>query len=285
MEDYDKEEIEEIEKIAKRFKRRNWFRLPALIRGNKVASRNPESKVRNFSTITGLFQLSSGKWIFLVYSYPLSIVHRLLDGLSKWATEKYCIEIINPKKWKDAFVRNSFIPVIPINVPAVVAMPYIENENLFDIFTNKVGSYSFLEKLEMIRKAVDIINKMHAKNIVWGELIIPNMIRTLDRDIILCDTETVYYRGGLLAKKASDWLDFIFSAVGAMNKIYLEEVEYLVRSIFNQIEDRLVKIVIRGKCHREKSFLHRLFSFYDEARLGCSPDLYDEIKKFISSKL
>ncbi len=215
--DYSQKELDEIREIAKKFKRRNFFRLPCFFIGNKVASRNPDSKIRNFSTITGVCRLSTGKWVYLVYAYPLSVIHRLVDGIGKWATEKYCVKAISFKKWRDVFIKNSFIPIIPIDIPNIVAMPYIENENLSDILTGKIGKYKFSEKLLLINQAAQVINEMHAQNIVWGELITPNIIRSREGKTILCDTETIYYRGTIIEQKVSDWLDFICSTCGAGN--------------------------------------------------------------------
>ena len=58
---YTEKELKEIEARARLFKKRNLFRLPCIIKGNKVASRNPNSKIRNFSTITECFSLSTAK--------------------------------------------------------------------------------------------------------------------------------------------------------------------------------------------------------------------------------
>lgn len=281
--EYTAEELREITERAKSFKRKNLFRLPCILRGNKVASRNPESQIRNFSTITECFSLSTGRWVYLIYAYPLSIVHRLLDGLAKWATEKYCIKRVNPKRWKEAFVRNSFIPIIPVNVPHVVAMPYIENENLFDILVGRVGNYSFPEKEEMIGQAIEIINKMHAKGIVWGELITPNMIRAENGEIILCDTETVYYHGSLTEQKASDWLDFICSVCGSTADLHLEKFDYLFRTILNQIRDPLVRQCLKERCEKKMIWLHYLFFPHTRVRLACSLKLYDRVKTEIHS--
>ncbi len=282
---YSKEEIAEIEKLARKFKKKNFFKLPALVKGNKVASRNPESKIRNFSTITKVFKLSTGKWVYLVYFYPLSIIHRILDGIGKWATEKYSLKIMNPKKWKETFISNSFIPVIPINVLSVVAMPYIENENLFDIFSGRIGKYSFLEKIKIIKNATDLINRIHSRGIVWGELIVHNMIRTVNGEIVLCDTETVYYRGTLIEQKASDWINFIFSTCGAMSKTHIPNTPtfyFVAFFIFSRIENEEIKEEIKKWCRRKKNFLHKLFFFYDAKQLSCLPDLYKRLKKIIS---
>lgn len=277
-EKYTKQELKEIRKRAETFKRRNLLRLPCIIRGNKVASRNPDSKIRNYSTITECFPLSTGKWVYLVYAYPLSIIHRLLDGLAKWATEKYCIKALTPKKWSEAFTKNSFIPIIPVNIPNAVAMPYIENENLFDILAGRVGNYTFLEKESMIKEAVKIINKMHAKDTVWGELIVHNIIRSQEGEIIICDTETVYYRGSLTERKASDYLDFICSAGGSISKLHAEKIDYLVQIILEQIQDDSVRQDLKERCRKKRTWLHRLFFIYTMARLACPPKLYDRIK-------
>lgn len=246
-----------------------------------MANRNPDSKVRNMSTITTCFPLSSGKWVYLVYAYPLSIIHRVLDGLAKWATEKYCIKAVSLKKWKEAFVKNSFIPIIPVNIKNVVAMPYIENGNFFDILTGKIGNYSFVEKERMIKMAVEIINEMHSRNVVWGELIVHNIIRSQDGKIIICDTETVYYRGSLTEQKVSDWLDFICSTCGSMVRLYPEKVSYLIRLIMDQIQDGFVKQCLKERCSKKRTLLHKLFFVYTLERLKCSPWLYERVKKEI----
>jgi tRNA A-37 threonylcarbamoyl transferase component Bud32 len=283
--DYSKQELTEIRKRAKWFKIKNFWRMPGLIRGNKVANRNPDSKIRNFSTITTCFQLKTGKWIYLVYAYPLSIVHRALDGLMKWATEKYCIKIVSPKKWKEAFIKNSFIPIIPVDdIPHMVVMPYVENENLFDILTGKVGKYSFPEKEAMIGVATNVINEMHAKDIVWGELVVQNMIRSSEEGkIILCDTETVYYRGTIMDQKVSDWLDFICSVCGSISQLHPEKVSCLIRFIRDRIQDDAAVNSLKERCRRKRTFLHKLLFLYTWARL-CSPRLYERIKAEIALK-
>lgn len=277
-EKYTERELREVAEWARILKRRNFFKLPCIIRGNKVASRNPDSKIRNYSTITGCFSLSTGKWVYLIYAYPLSIVHRFLDIFTKWATEKYCIKALTPKKWYEAFIRNSFIPVIPTNIPSIVAMPYIENENLFDILAGQVGNYTFSEKESMLKKAVKIINEMHAKDTVWGELIVQNMIRSQKKEIIICDTETFYYRGSLIERKASDYLDFICSVCGSISKLHPEKINHLILGILEQIQDNSVRQGLKEMCRKKRTWLHRLFFIYTTVRLSCPPKLYDRIK-------
>lgn len=282
-EEYTERELKEIREKAISFKRKNLLRLPCIITGNEVASRNPDSKIRNWSTITECFSLSTGRWVYLIYAYPFSIVHRLFDGFAKWATGKYCIKIVSPKRWKEAFIRNSFIPIIPVDVSNVVAMPYIENENLFDVLAGRVGNYDFSEKKAMIMQAVEIIKKMHAEGIVWGELIVQNMIRSENGKIILCDTETVYYQGSLIEQKASDLLDFICSACGSIANFYPEEVDHLIQTILNQIRDNSVKQSLKERCGKKKTWLHCLFFAHTRVRLACLSELYDRIKEKIHS--
>ena len=285
MEEYTVEELGEIRKIARRFKRRNLFRLPCVLWGNRVSSRDPDSKVSNYSTITGCFQLSKGRWIYLVYAYPSSIIHRLLDGIAKRVTEKHCIKALSPRKWQEAFIRGSFIPIIPVDIQDVVAMPYIENRNLFDILTGRIGNYTFPEKEVMIREAVRIINEIHARDIVWGELIAQNMIRTEKGEIILCDPETGYYRGTLVEQKASDWLDFICSVCGSISKLHPEEIDRLVQDILERIQDIVVKQCLKAICEKKRTLSHRFFFLYTWKRLACPPKLYDRIKLGIHSLL
>jgi len=280
---YSSKELGEIKEMAVKFKRRNFFRLPALFLGNKVAHRNPESKIRNFSTITMCFSLSTGKWIYLIYAYPLSIINRITDAIAKWGTEKYSIKTVSLKKWRQSFIKNSFIPIIPIDVKNLVALPYIENENFLDILAGRIGTYGFEKKVQMINEATRVINDMHARGITWGELVVANMIRSLDGKIIICDTETEYYRGTLSQQKASDWHDFIFSACGNSSKVHPEKVPYLVELIFGQIADKTVREELKESCRKKKSLLHIFFFLYDMGRLSCNPCLYNQIRKIISS--
>jgi len=282
---YTLEELKEIKSAAIKFKKRSFFRLPGLLFGNKVAHRNPQAKIRNYSTITMCFRLSTGKWIYLIYAYPLSVIHRIFDTICKWATEKYCVKTISLKKWQQVFTRNSFIPTIPIGVKNLIAMPYIENENFFDLLAGRIGKHSFDEKFQLINNAVRTINEMHAKGITWAELLVHNMIYSLsDKKIILCDTETRYYRSiTLVYQKASDWHDFIFSACGSSSKVHPEKVSFLAGLIFGQITDISVRSALKEICRKKKTLLHWAFFTYDWSRLSCSPMLYNQIKKTIVS--
>lgn len=134
----------------------------------------------------------------------------------------------------------------------------------------------------MLNEAVRIINEMHAKGIVWGELIVKNMIRATDGEIIICDTETVYYRGSLVERKASDWLDFICSACGAIAKLHSEEIDGFILAVLERIEDNDVKQCLKEKCERKITRLHRLFSICDLVRLDCPPSLYGRVRSIIS---
>ena len=111
--------------------------------------------------------------------------------------------LIQPDFAQQAFIKDSFIPIIPINISNLVAMPYIPNENFYDILAGRIGLYSVVEKKTMIEKAIDVVKEMHSREVVWGELITPNMIRELNGKIIICDTETAYYRGSLIEQKSS----------------------------------------------------------------------------------
>jgi len=134
----------------------------------------------------------------------------------------------------------------------------------------------------MLDEAVRIINEMHAKGIVWGELIVKNMIRATDGKVIICDTETVYYRGSLVERKASDWLDFICSVCGAIIKLHPEEIDGFIRNVLEGIKDDDTKQCLREKCGKESTWLHKLLSVCDQVRLDCLRWLYDRIRSTIS---
>lgn len=284
---YNAQEMQEIVAMARQFRHNNLLRLPCLFHGNHVANRNPESKIVNWSTITMCSELSTGKWVYLIYAYPLSVVHRIMDGMMKGCTEKYCAKIISSRRWKDAFVSDSFIPVIPIPFDDVVALPYIDNVNFADILMGRVGGYDFFAKMAMLRTAAEQIAAMHAKGIVWGELIVQNMLRSEpDGEIVICDTETKYYRGTLAQQKASDWLDFICSAVGCLEKSEEKMPPFsVVYELVQFIKDDQVKRELKAMCAKPRDIIHIVTAGYTTVRLSCPPTLYKEVKREINRYL
>lgn len=281
---YVNSELREIKKEIGQFKRRNWFRLPCLFHGNKVASNNPESMIGNFSTITETFQTSEGRWVYIIYAYPLSVIHRVLDTLMKYLTQKYCTKTISPSKWKKAFTERSLIPVMQQDDPSVVVLPYIDGENFRDILAGFAGRYTLAKKEDLIRASVAFINNLHATNIVWGELIVANMMRSKKGEIILCDTETTYYRGTIVEQKASDWLDFICSCCGDLRRAHPGTESRVVNIVMDGIANEAVKSCLKNMCHKKRSFSHVLFSPYTTARLSTPPWLYKKIKALIAHR-
>lgn len=75
-------EKKEVAKSVKKIKKQFKFSLPSLLRGAQTATEY-DSRARNFSTRTTIINLEGDKKIFAVYNYPLSWIHRWLDGFSK----------------------------------------------------------------------------------------------------------------------------------------------------------------------------------------------------------
>ena len=79
------EDEEFLEKEIKKLKHETKFQSPALLSGNKTATKY-DSKVRNFSTQTKIVELPSGRKLFLINNYNTSWVHRGLDNTMKYFT-------------------------------------------------------------------------------------------------------------------------------------------------------------------------------------------------------
>ena len=217
------EENKEVEKKITEIKQSDRFRSPSIANGIQIAA-DYETQVGNFSTHTYLTELENGKKVFVVNSYPLSIVHRALDGFRNWVMGQKMYKVPN-WRWKETYEERSNVPTIENPEKNVILMPFIENINLYDLIRwNKEidvdsmsESFSWAKnlklqsKFEMIDKIVDELREMHQDDKTWGEVILPNMIVDENKNVIICDPENLYYKSvGDLEKKRGTLLILLF---------------------------------------------------------------------------
>lgn len=281
------QETEETRRAALKFKSETRWIFPRILTGHKVAHSQPHiSRITNFSTITQLVTLSSGRQIFLVYRYPTSWIHTLCDILWRWLTGLNGYKPLRRKTWQRIFERKSLIPIIPIGVPGVVAMHYLENINLYDALQHRWGRLSTISASQLydcLAIAAEILNRLHAGHVTWGEPIAQNLLLKLpEQQPVLCDTEVVYYPWMTKQqRKVLDWHSFILSVVGACRRLDIQRAD-LAAFLARQIKDEQTATALRAYCRRPLTLRQKLiFALFGEI-LNCSCPTYLELREVIN---
>jgi hypothetical protein len=280
------EQIQEIRREALRFRKEVCWIGPRILTGHPVAHAHPDkSRVVNFSTATRLVTVSSGFRAFLLYRYPFSWIHSILDNLQRALTGKQAIKPFRRRRWQKIVEENSLIPIIHIDVPGIIALPYIPNWNLRDILHHRIVNLSSDEVQNILNKVCQKLNSYHQTGRVWGETDVQNIIVTDDGtgEPILCDSEVRYYPWvPLEQRKASDWFDFIFSACGSIEHTDISCGELAQKLLTKIADDRTKKLLIE-QCKSRKTILRpRSFWRATSGRLGCSAERYQAICRAIT---
>lgn len=289
------EKQEELEKQVANFQTKNKFAGPRLATGNKTATEY-ESRAENWSTKTTIRQLSSGEKIFIVDSYPASLLHRLFESGLRRLTGLKNFKAPN-QIWKETFERRSNIPTIKIKNKNAVAMPYIENVNLRDLmtFNKEIKNWGPIEwakdvglndKKEIIKKTTKEVEKIHKQNKTWGEAILANMIIDKDKKVIICDPEVLFYKEvPLVRQKASDLKDLIFTSAASL--AYADNFKNygeIVKLVLDNYSDKSVVEELHQVVSQKPKFLQRLFFFYTKARYFPLKNfkMHEEIRRAIT---
>jgi hypothetical protein len=284
--DLNPEQLREIRREALRFKKEARCLSPRILTGHPVAHAHPDkSRAVNFSTATRLVTVSGGFRAFLLYRYPLSWIHSTFDNLQRALTGKQAFKPFRRSRWQKLVSENSFIPIIPIDVPGIIAFPYIPNWNLRDILHHRIIDLSSGEVQDILNRVCQKLNQYHEKGKAWGETDVQNIIVPDDRpgEPILCDSEVRYYPWVPLEKrKASDWFDFVFSACGSIQHPDISCGE-LAQKLSAKIADPRTKELLIDQCKSGKALLGPL-SFWRATsnRLGCTTERYEAIRRAIA---
>ena len=271
------EQAELTEHIAAARADSRWV-APALAKGNRTAT-TYDSQVTPFSTTTRILTLSSGKKIFLVHNYALSGVHRELDALMKRFTGLK-MRKAPAQEWKNTFEARSQIPTIPNDDPDTVALPFVPNINLYDLFfklgeIKDFGDCAFAEKLdtagllEILQKVAAKIKELHESGLTWGETNLPNIIIDAEQNIHICDPETRYDADvPLPEQRARDLMEFLMSSCAAMQQVHQVDYQKVVDQTLTTYSDPTVIDELQKLARQKPTLGQRLFFGYLQGHLA-----------------
>lgn len=278
-------------------KKADRFAAPALFKGNKTATEY-DSKACNFSTQTNIVEMPDGRKIFVVHNYKSTGLHRWMDGTMKHLTG-YPMRKATRAEWKGRFEEKSNLPTIPLDDPEMVALPFVPNVNLDDLFCRQqeienfgecddfAKNYTEGDKLGVLEKIAGKVKELHGKDVAWGELILANIIIDKNQDVHICDPEVAYDEGvPLEEQKAYDLLDLITSACTSMEDGNKTPYDKVVDSVLKQYDDPAALGALKKLAEKKLGLKEKLFFGYSKARLRLkSPKQFDEIKGAILAHL
>lgn len=291
------EEQAALNTAAESIKKADRFAAPALFKGNRTATEY-DSKACNFSTQTNIVELPDGRKIFVVHNYKSTGLHRWMDGTMKHLTG-YPMRKATRVEWKGRFEEKSNLPTIPLDDPEMVALPFVPNVNLDDLFCRQqeiedfgecndfAKDYTEEDKLAVLEKIAGKIKELHGKDVAWGELILANIIIDKKQDVHICDPEVAYDEGvPMEEQKAYDLLDLITSACTSMEDGHKTSYDKVVGSILKNYEDPEALASLKKLAEKKLGFKEKLFFGYSKARLRLkSPKQFEEIKGAILAHL
>ncbi len=288
------EKEKELEQEIQNLQTKDTFKGPRIFSGNKTATEY-DSRAANFSTQTAIVELSSGEKVFVVDSYPASLLHRLGDSVCRRLSGHKAFKAPN-SVWKEVFEKRSNIPTIKIKQKYAVAMPYIENVNVKDLMAHNkeiknwgpvewAKNVDLNEKKEIIKKAAGEIEKIHRQNKTWGETHLGQMIIDKNKKVWVCDPEMLFYKEvPLIEQRASDLKDVILSSAAALE--YSEKFKdygEITKLVFDNYSDKSVIETAKQIAARKLGFGERFFFYFTKARFHPLKNLkmYEEIRQAI----
>ncbi len=283
-------------------KRKKFFSLPSLLRGSKTATEY-DNYASNYSTKTTIASLADGKRVYVVYNYPSSQIHRVIDA---WCKKHSGLKTskADSEDWKEVFESRSNIPIFDFEDPHVILMPYLRNVNAGDLFAHNhqiedfgpfewAKKYGLAEKVKMAEKIVDELHAVHQAGRAWGEPVLSNVIiielkETGGQKPVIVDLEIQYDEGvGLIEQKARDLRDVVFSVCGALNTSEgLTDYAKVIKTLIDRYPDQGVKTVLGEVVRQKLSLGGRLVrGMYEIGRLRMGPKKYAKINAAIDAYL
>jgi len=143
----------------------------------------------------------------------------------------------------------------------------------------------FEGKQEIIDQAVDRVSETHQRGDAWGEAILNNMIITKEKQVIMCDPETLYDPDvPQLQRMSSDLRDFTFSASAALLKSGdVSDPVGVVKRILDRYGNAEVIEELKRRVGQKPSLIQRIMiPIFERVRLGFSNKReYDNITNAI----
>lgn len=282
----------ELEVEIKKLKKDTQARPIASLMGNTTATEY-DSHVVNYSTQTRIVTLSSGRKIFLINNYSSSAVHREMDAIMKFG-EGARMRKAKSSKWKEVFVGKSRMEILPCDDPNTVALDYIPNLNMYDLFANRAkikdfGTCDFAtnitpeQLLEIVGKMTKKIEGIHAEGQAWGELILQNIIIDDKQNVHICDPEMIYNDDVPFSEqKARDLFDLVMSSAGTLNQSAGVDYSVTVNKVLSTYSDKESVMALISLAYKKPSLLNKIFFPYTKVRLGLKDQKeFDKIKEAI----
>lgn len=246
MQDLSLSELGEIRRAAQQFKRQARWTPPRFATGHRIAHEDQAASACNWSTRTRIVKLSSGRQIFLIYRYTFSWMHVLFDNFLRLFCGRKSAKTLTEGHWHEVFEGKSRIPVYDIGVKSIVALQYVPNYNLWDVLHNNYGKIRPQDVWVSLSQLCAQINEMHRYGVMWGDMIVNNIILGRDNlQPVICDTEVSYWRSvGFVEGCTRDWRELIISVVGC-DRHFFPDKAAAARRLFNLIEDRRVREQIK----------------------------------------
>lgn len=252
----------------------------ATTKGYKVAGVY-DTQVQGWTTQSKIIDLD-GKKVFILCSYPAGAMRRRTDRLMERLSGDP-MRKPKPAEWKGIVESRSNIPTIAGMPEGIVAMPFVESINVYDIFAHQkdikdygpfewAKTMSVDERLDLIGPLAEELKRVHDGGKTWGEAILPNFVLTKDRTPILVDPETTYEGIDLPEQKALDLRNLILSAYGALARAEkFTDPEAVIARVLDGYDDAAVKKSLAQLCEKPLSLRKRLFfNLFGRYRIGAT---------------
>lgn len=239
-------------------------------------------RVQGWTTRSSIVDVD-GKRLFVLCSFPAGATRRRFDRLME-AVAGDPMRKPTPEGWKATVESRSEVPTVAGTRPDMVAMPYLEVFNAYDLFAHQkdvrdFGPFGWAkeatagDKLALVAKIGGALKELHGKGKTWGEAILPNVVLTQEREPIFVDPETTYEGIPETEQRARDVRTLITSISGALargdGQRNFQDVAHLVLEGYGD-EPELLE-ALDALCANPLTWRQKLnFEFWGKFRIGAT---------------
>lgn len=269
----------------------------AVDKGYKVAAEY-DSQVQGWTTQSKIFTLPNGKKLFVLINFTASKWRRWSDRFMEAISGD---EMRKPKNadWKKTVESRSNVPTVAGLPDNIVAMPYIESINAYDVFAHQkdiknFGNFGWAkdlkvnDKIDLLAPITSELKKVHASGKTWGDSILPNFILTKNREPLLVDAETTYENIDVTRQCATDLRNLITSACGALRRgDGIDKFDAVVDKVLSSYNDSNMSTALKNLCQEGLSWRKELFfNLFGRFRVGSNNlDEFYEVSDVIVNKI
>lgn len=255
-------------------------------------------RVQGWTTRSTIVEVE-GKRVFVLCSFPAGATRRRFDRLMETLSGDP-MRKPTPEGWKLTVESRSEIPTIAGTRPDMVAMPYLEVMNAYDLFAHQkdvrdFGPFGWAEeagvadKLALVGPIAGALKGLHGKGKTWGEAILPNVVLDQERRPTFVDPETTYEGITDVEQRARDIRTLIGSVAGALARgdgyRDFQAVANLVLEGYGDDPETLE--ALDRFCARPMPFRQKLtFGFWGKFRVGATDGAeYEEVRLAIRAAI